>query len=76
MKSSTTTQVGSIIRRLRRSNDFTQQYIAYKLNMSQNNVSKMERNKVPVTYKQLCALAKIFNVDPSIFFESHRKLTN
>lgn len=51
------------IRKIRREKDFSQEYIAEQLGISQSHYSKIERGEVEITMIKLLKLAKLFEVD-------------
>lgn len=52
------------IRRIRESKDYTQDYLAVKLNISQNAYSKIELGYTKITVERLFQIAQILEVDP------------
>ncbi|RZL56034.1 MAG: XRE family transcriptional regulator [Pedobacter sp.] len=56
--------VASNIRKLREFRDYTQDYLASKLNISQNAYSKLELGYCKISLERLYAIADILQVDP------------
>jgi transcriptional regulator with XRE-family HTH domain len=52
------------IRKIRESKDFTQDYLAMKLAISQNAYSKIELGYTKITVERLFQIARILEVDP------------
>ena len=52
------------IRKIRESKDFTQDYLAMKLAISQNAYSKIELGYTKITVERLFQIAQILEVDP------------
>lgn len=52
------------IRKIRESKDYTQDYLAVKLNISQNAYSKIELGYTKITLERLFQIAQILEVDP------------
>jgi transcriptional regulator with XRE-family HTH domain len=57
--------IGTKIRKLRDLHDLTQEYVAEKMGISQNALSKIERGETDPHYSQLKRIAEILNVDVS-----------
>lgn len=57
--------VAARIRNIRLEKDYSQFYIAYKLNISQNTFSKIELGNVKLTLKRLIEIAKVLEVPAS-----------
>jgi len=56
-----------IMKILRESRNFSQEYIAGKLGINQNAYSKLENGKVKITVERIRQLAKIYEVKPEYF---------
>ncbi len=56
--------IGESIRKIREMKDYSQDYMAKKLNMSQNNYSRIEMGKVKVDIDRLLEISKLLEVDP------------
>ena len=52
------------IRKIRESKDFTQDYLAMKLSISQNAYSKIELGYTKITVERLFQIAQILEVNP------------
>ena len=50
------------IRRLRQQKGYSQEYMAFMMDMSQNNYSKLERGATPLTINKLYDVAEILEV--------------
>jgi transcriptional regulator with XRE-family HTH domain len=61
--------IAANIRRRRESLNLTQDYIAYKLNISQNAFSKIELGNTKLTVERLLHLAEILNCNPTDFIK-------
>ena len=55
-------KLGYKIRKIRESKDFTQEYMAQQLNISQNVYSKLERGEVKITTDRLTMISEILQV--------------
>lgn len=58
-----TREVAAHIRKIRESRNYTQDYLAAKLEMSQNAYSKIELGQSNITLTRLCRIAEILEVD-------------
>jgi transcriptional regulator with XRE-family HTH domain len=56
---------GENIRKLRRENDLTQEYMAYEMGISQKAYSDIENSKVKVNLDTLTKVSNILKVSPS-----------
>jgi len=56
--------VASNIRKLREHRNYTQEYLAAKLNISQNAYSKIELGYTKITLERLFYIAMILDTDP------------
>ena len=56
-------KMGSKIKMIREMRDFTQSYMAMKLDMSQSNYSKIEHNESKIDIERLEQIAVILEVD-------------
>jgi transcriptional regulator with XRE-family HTH domain len=52
------------IRKLRREKDFSQEYVAFQLGISQKSYSKIENGKTELKHSILLSLARIFDTTP------------
>jgi transcriptional regulator with XRE-family HTH domain len=55
-------KLGYKIRKIRESKDYTQEYMAQQLNISQNVYSKLERGEVKITTDRLTMISEILQV--------------
>jgi transcriptional regulator with XRE-family HTH domain len=55
-------KLGFKIRKLRESKDFTQEFMAQQLNISQNVYSKLERGEIKITTERLTLISEILQV--------------
>lgn len=60
-----TQQVVGLIRHLRRKKEYSQEYMAAHLDISQNAYSKLETGKIPMTIDRLCEVARILDIAPT-----------
>mgnify|MGYP003536855521 FL=1 len=58
------------IRSLRAQRNYTQEYVAFKLDISQRAYSKIETGKTKLRIDHLIALADVFKVPINYFFEN------
>jgi transcriptional regulator with XRE-family HTH domain len=56
--------VSANIRRIREKRNYTQEYLAAKLRISQNAYSKIELGYTKITVERLFAIAHVLEVDP------------
>ncbi|QCX53686.1 helix-turn-helix domain-containing protein [Elizabethkingia sp. JS20170427COW] len=56
---------GLNIRQIRRSKDFTQEYMAFELGISQKAYSDLENGKVKINTEILFKLSKILDISPA-----------
>jgi transcriptional regulator with XRE-family HTH domain len=54
--------LGSKIKTIREMKNFTQDYVAERLEMSQSNYSRIERNEINIPIKTLQKIADIFDI--------------
>ncbi|WP_454059744.1 helix-turn-helix domain-containing protein [Elizabethkingia ursingii] len=52
------------IRRIRRERDFSQEYMAEMLNLSQSQYSRLENNESPIDFEKVGKIAIILDVNP------------
>ncbi|MDH6250995.1 transcriptional regulator with XRE-family HTH domain [Chryseobacterium sp. H1D6B] len=68
---------GQNIRKIRRSKDFTQEYMAFEMGISQKAYSDIENSKVKINLEILTKISNILEIKPSdICSISHRCSTN
>lgn len=65
-------QVGEQIRKIRRSKDLSQEFVASKLGVSQNYVQKVESNKVKMSLDKLEQFAEVLEVEVGELLPSSR----
>ena len=51
------------IRQLRRGKDYSQQFMADSLGISQNAYSKLESGKTPINLDRLCEVSQLLDID-------------
>lgn len=73
---STGTDIGVRLRRIREFRNYTQEYMAGKLDVSQNAYSKMENGITPITTDRLEQLAKVLDVPIETMLNSERNIFN
>ncbi len=56
-------KVGNNIKKLRELKNYTQEYMATALNMSQNGYSKLERDETEMSLTKLDSIAKVLEMD-------------
>jgi transcriptional regulator with XRE-family HTH domain len=61
--------LGIKVRKIRELRNFSQDYVADKLSLSQSYYSDLENGKKPVSEDKLNQIAKIFEVEPEIIKE-------
>lgn len=59
-----TARIASKIRSLRRNREYSQEYMALLLNISQNAYSRLENGKTPITVDRLFHICSILQVSP------------
>jgi len=57
------------IRKIRIEKNFTQEYMAEEMSISQTYYSKIERGEKDITLSQIVKITKIFNIDTETLFE-------
>jgi len=66
-------KIGANIRKLRTLKGYTQEYMASKLGMSQNNYHKIEANEIDLTVTRVDEVCKILEVDTTTLFNFDEK---
>lgn len=61
------TELGNVIRSIRRARNISQEYMAYKLNISQNVYSKIENGKCRCTVYRFVSIMNLLDADPQDF---------
>ncbi len=64
MNQDNTQRIASHIRQLRESKSYSQEYMAAKMNLSQNSYSKIELNYSKLTVDRLIQIARLLDTDP------------
>lgn len=64
-----TTDVAVKIRHLRRNKEYSQEYMAVLLNISQNAYSRLENGKTPITIDRLYQICIILQTNPVVLLE-------
>jgi len=62
---SPTEMVTNKIRVLRRNREYSQEYMAFMLHISQNAYSRLENGKTPLTIDRLCEICNILQANPA-----------
>lgn len=70
------TDIGMRLRKIREFRNYTQEYMANKLDVSQNAYSKMENGITPITTDRLEQLATILDVPVETVLNSERNIFN
>ena len=65
--------IGSKIKTIREMKNFTQEYVAERLEMSQSNYSRIERNEINIPVKTFQSLAEIFELSLTDLIEFDAK---
>jgi len=60
-----TRQVAILIKHLRRKKEYSQEYMAAHLDISQNAYSKLETGKISISIDRLCDVARILEIPPT-----------
>ncbi|KAA2240639.1 helix-turn-helix transcriptional regulator [Chitinophaga agrisoli] len=60
-----TSRVTAKLRSLRRRKEYSQEYMAFMLNISQNAYSRLENGKTPLTINRLFDICALLNVPPA-----------
>jgi len=55
------------LRLLRRKKEYSQEYMAFMLNISQNAYSRLENGKTPLTINRLFEICDLLKVEPGEF---------
>ena len=63
--------IGENIRRLRRSKNYTQEYLAEKLDISSNHVYRIENAEAHISMPLLLKIKQLFEVDANELLEEH-----
>ncbi|WEK37632.1 MAG: helix-turn-helix transcriptional regulator [Candidatus Pseudobacter hemicellulosilyticus] len=65
-----TARIAGRIRTLRRNREYSQEYMALLLNISQNAYSRLENGKTPITIDRLYQICSILQTDPVQLLDS------
>lgn len=65
-----TVRVAVKIRVLRRNREYSQEYMALLLNISQNAYSRLENGKTPITIDRLYQICTILQTNPTVLLET------
>ncbi|MCC8424991.1 helix-turn-helix domain-containing protein [Mucilaginibacter sp. UR6-11] len=57
--------IAAVIRKKREQKNYTQEYLAYKLDISQNAYSKIELGYTKITVERLFQIADVLEVNPT-----------
>ncbi|WP_211352080.1 helix-turn-helix domain-containing protein [Dinghuibacter silviterrae] len=63
------------IHSLRRNREYSQDFMAYKLGISQNAFSKLESGKTPLTMERFFKIAELLQVSPVELLEGEVRVT-
>ena len=64
-----TARVAGKIRTMRRNREYSQEYMALLLNISQNAYSRLENGKTPITIDRLYQISGILQTSPALLLE-------
>ncbi|MBO9632725.1 MAG: helix-turn-helix transcriptional regulator [Chitinophagaceae bacterium] len=65
-----TARVAGKIRTLRRNREYSQEYMALLLNISQNAYSRLENGKTPITIDRLYQISTILQTNPTSLLDA------
>lgn len=65
-----------ILRILRESHNYSQEYVGSVLNIEQNTYSKLESGQIRLTVDRIKKLAELYKVDPDIFLSDNLPTIN
>jgi len=68
--------VATKIRSLRHSKGYSQDYVAAKLNISQNTYSKIESGQTKLTVDRAKQIADLYEIEPEFFFQNDASIVN
>lgn len=69
-KASHTARIAVKIRVIRRNREYSQEYMAILLNISQNAYSRLENGKTPITIDRLYQICSILGINPRDLLEN------
>ncbi|MFD2872415.1 helix-turn-helix domain-containing protein [Mucilaginibacter ximonensis] len=65
--------IAAVIRKRREEKNYTQEYLAYKLNISQNAYSKIELGYTKITVERLFQIAEVLEIGAAEFLDADSK---
>jgi transcriptional regulator with XRE-family HTH domain len=65
--------IAASIRKKRESKNYTQEYLAYKLNISQNAYSKIELGYTKITVERLFQIADVLEISATELLETEKE---
>lgn len=65
--------IAAVIRKKRESKNYTQEYLAYKINISQNAYSKIELGYTKITVERLFQIAEVLEISAVELLESDKE---
>lgn len=65
-----------VMRILRETNGYSQEYVAGKLNINQNTYSKLETGQSKLTVERMKQLAELYDVPADLFLETKASILN
>lgn len=68
--------IAANVRAKREKRNYTQEYLAYKLNISQNAYSKIELGYTKITLERLFQIAEILEFDVAVFLNTEQAVKN
>ena len=60
-----------MLKDLRQKHNYTEQYVAYKLNINQSTYSRIERGKIELSYSKAKRLAEVYDKSISEIMEEY-----
>jgi transcriptional regulator with XRE-family HTH domain len=64
-------KLGIRLRKLRNKNDYSQEYVASRLDMSQANYCRIEKDSLHITHEKLEIIAQIYGISLVEFFDEN-----
>lgn len=71
-----TKAIAAVIRKKREERNYTQEYLAYKLNISQNAYSKIELGYTKITVERLFQVAEVLEIEAAALLDTEIKDTD
>ncbi|HEY9533858.1 MAG TPA: helix-turn-helix transcriptional regulator [Mucilaginibacter sp.] len=65
--------IAAVIRKKREERNYTQEYLAYKLNISQNAYSKIELGYTKITVERLFQIAEVLEISAADLLDTDSK---